>query len=238
MAQRYLSRPPRLDSEVADRRRSAARRRAVRRHLQPLFRARKSRCRLGRAGGRRLSRACRRCRRTATSVRSAAAAPSSRSGRSMRRGARWSARSAALAPYVERGMPVIGLEPSCLLDLPRRNAGADQRARRPKRWRSRRCCWRNSSRASRAQAGSICRSARCARRPCCTATAIRRRSTPWARWRACCKLIPELAVETVEFELLRHGRRLRLRRRDHRCLAQDGRAVAAAGGAQGATTIR
>ena len=31
---------------------------------------------------------------------------------------------AALAPYVARGVPVIGLEPSCMLGIPRRNASA------------------------------------------------------------------------------------------------------------------
>ena len=39
---------------------------------------------------------------------------------------------------------------------------------------------------------------------------------------AALKLVPELAVETIEFELLRHGGKLRLWRRHHRCVAQDG----------------
>ena len=50
-------------------------------------------------------------------ARCAAAAPFSRSGRSTRPDARWSGRSAALAPYVTRGVPVIGLEPSCLFSF-------------------------------------------------------------------------------------------------------------------------
>ncbi len=36
----------------------------------------------------------------------------------------------ALAPYVLRGVPVIGLEPSCTLELPRRDCRAAQRRRR------------------------------------------------------------------------------------------------------------
>ena len=59
---------------------------------------------------------------------------------------------AALAPYVARGMPVIGLEPSCLLSF-RDELPALSKARRSTRWRGRRCCSRNSSPASRRKAG-------------------------------------------------------------------------------------
>ena len=88
----HFPRPFRLGLQRRDGRRADARGRAVRRHLQPLFRARKSRCRAERAGGRRLSRAC----GVADGRRRAAAllrphVSLGRAGRS-RRGARWSAR--------------------------------------------------------------------------------------------------------------------------------------------------
>ena len=124
---------------------AGARGRAVRRHLQPLFRARKSRCRAARAGRRRAIASMRRRRSTATSGRCAAAARFSRSAWWTRRGARCERTLAALAPYVARGVPVIGLEPSCLLTLPRRVAGAHPARARAGARRARRCCWRNFS---------------------------------------------------------------------------------------------
>ena len=139
---------------------------------------------------------------------------------------------AALAPYVARGVPVIGLEPSCLFTLPRRVAGADQERSGRGAGGAGAAAGGISRPRAEAQAGSICRSGRSPRRRCCTAIATRRRSTPWARSRACCRLIPELARRNRGVELLRHGRRVRLRRRHHRRVAQDGRAVVAAGGAK------
>ena len=56
-----------------------------------------------------------RSRWTARSGRCAAGARSCRSDWSIRRARRRSARVAALAPFVERGVPVVGLEPSCIL---------------------------------------------------------------------------------------------------------------------------
>ena len=56
----------------------------------------------------------RRCRRMATRGRCAAAAPFSRSGRSIEARREMERTLEALAPYVARGVPVIGLEPSCL----------------------------------------------------------------------------------------------------------------------------
>ncbi len=44
--------------------------------------------------------------------------------------------------------------------------------------------------------------------------------------------VPGLKVELIEILVLRHGRRVRLSVRDHRCVAEDGGAVAAARGAQ------
>ena len=91
-----------------------ARGRAVRRHIQPLLRARKSRRRLTvlSAAGYRVHVA-----RPAdgSRVRSAAAVPSSRSARSTRPAREAERTLAALAPFVSRGVPVVGLEPSCML---------------------------------------------------------------------------------------------------------------------------
>ena len=41
---------------------------------------------------------------------------------------------AALSPLLARGMPVVGLEPSCMLGFPRRASGAAQERGRPLRW--------------------------------------------------------------------------------------------------------
>ena len=113
---------------------TSARGRAVRRHLQPLFRARKSRRRARAccvAGGYRVHAAqpadgderplC--CGRTFLSVGAVDEA----------RARDASARSPRSRRMSTRGVPVIGLEPSCLLTLPRRDAGADARTRRPRR---------------------------------------------------------------------------------------------------------
>ena len=106
-------------------------------------------------------------------------------GQVERRGAKCERTLAALAPYVARGVPMIGLEPSCLLsfrdEMPALLKGeAAQRAGgagaavggipRP----------RAEGRPAR-----NCRSGRCRRRRCCTAIATRSPSTPWARSRAC-----------------------------------------------------
>ena len=132
----------------------------------------------------------RRRRRTATSGRCAAAAPSSRSAQVDEARREMERTLAALAPYVERGVPVIGLEPSCLLELPRRAAGADQERR------SRRAGGQCAAvggiprpRAEGRPAQSAARAA-AARRRCCTAIATRRPSTPWARSRACSSWCP------------------------------------------------
>ena len=148
-----------------------------------------------------------------------------------------SARSQALAPYVARGVPVVGLEPSCLLELPRRDAGADQ------------------GRGGRALAGSallleefLAREQAAGRlnlplgplptqgagaRPL-PSEGVRRhgrgRKRAQARSRA--------RGRADRIELLRHGRRVRLCGRHHRRVAQDGRVVAAAGGAQEPTPTR
>ena len=136
---------------------------------------------------------------------------------------------AALEPYVGRGVRGGRARAELHPRLPRRDPGLAEdrgsalaggarhavRGIRDARARRARCRWRRSVRAR-----------------CCTAIATRNPSALMGPVETALKLVPGLAVETIEFELLRHGRRLRLRRRHHRRVAQDGRAVAAAGGAQ------
>ena len=88
---------------------------------------------------------------------------------------------AALTPYVERGMPVIGLEPSCLLGF-RDEMPALLRSEAAKALAGKAVLFEEFIASEYLRAGSICRSARCRRRRCCTATAIKRRSMSWARW--------------------------------------------------------
>ena len=133
-------------------------------------------------------------------------------------------------PFVARGAPIVGLEPSCLftlrdelLALRSTNAAAEAsaagaavrgisgaRGRRPAA-----CACRSAPIAGRAAARSL------------PPEGVRR-----AAGRAGAAAHARADVEIIEFELLRHGRRLRLWRGDLRCLDGDGGAVAAAGGAQ------
>ena len=84
-------------------------------------------------------------------------------GRSKRQGARCERTLAALAPYVERGMPVIGLEPSCLLgfrdEMPALLKGEAARGARGQ------ALLFEEFLAREAEAGRLdCRSARCRRK--------------------------------------------------------------------------
>ena len=96
------------------RRRRSARGRALRRHLQPLFRAREHRGRARRAARRRL-------RRASAEARGRSSRPLCCGRTFLAVGLVEEARReaercvAALAPLVARGMPVVGLEPSCIL---------------------------------------------------------------------------------------------------------------------------
>ena len=189
---RHLPRPVRLALRQRGSRRAGARGRAVRRHLQPLFRARKSRRRDRRAGRRRLSRACGAAHRTATRARSAAAALSWRSALVEEAKREMQRTLDALAPYVKRGVPVIGLEPSCLFsfrdELPAliKGEAADALAGNALLFEE------FLAREHEARRACTCRSAAAPRRRCCTAIATRRPSTPWARSKACCGSFPGL----------------------------------------------
>ena len=177
---RLVLRPPRRRQG-----RRHARRGAVCRHLQPLFRAGKSRCRgeVLAAGGYRVHRGagCRR-RRASAVLRPHVPRPSARSHEASREMERT---LAALTPYLRARHAGDRAGAELPARLPRRNAGADAKATPPRRWRSRRCCSRNFSRAKQKEGRLDLPLGRCRKRRCCTAIAIRRRSTSWARSKAC-----------------------------------------------------
>ena len=140
---------------------------------------------------------------------------------------------AALAPYVARGVPIIGLEPSCLLtfrdELPaliksEAAAALASQALLLEEFLAR----EHKEGRLKLPLGPLPKKAllhgHCHQKAFDAMGAVE----------SVLKLVPELAVEAIEFELLRHGRQLRLRRRDHRYFIEDGRIVLAAGGAQGA----
>ena len=140
---------------------------------------------------------------------------------------------AALAPYVLRGVPVIGLEPSCLFsfrdEVPALLKGDAVDALAGQALLLEEFLAREQQEGRlKLPLGPLRKKAllhgHCHQKAFDAMGAVE----------SVLKLIPELSVETVEFELLRHGGQLRLRRLHHRRLAQDGRVVAAAGGAQGA----
>ena len=117
-----------------------------------------------------------------------------------RRGARAkpSARVAALAPFVARGMPVVGLEPSCLLGF-RDEIPALIKSEDARRLAANALLFEEFSRARRrpARLAAAAHADRASAR-CCTAIATRNRSPPCAAVEAVLKLVPDLAVETVE----------------------------------------
>ena len=161
--------------------------------------------------------------RSGARVRSAAGAPSCRSGWSRRRGRRPSARSRRLPPMWRAAWMW---------------SGSSRAACSASATRSRRCCAASRRSALAAHALTfeefVARAAAQERfdppRAPVAARALlhghchQKSFGTMAAVAASLRLVPGLAVETVEFELLRHGGRLRLRGRHHRCLAQDGRA--------------
>ena len=117
--------------------------------------------------------------------RCAAGARSSRRGWSTRRKREARRLIAALLPLARRGVPIVGLEPSCLFTLQDelqamglgRRCGADRRAGAAVRGRS--------SPRKRRLAASRGRSPGATARCCCTATATRSRSAPLATSARC-----------------------------------------------------
>ncbi len=138
----------------------------------------------------------------------------------------------ALAPYVEQGVPVLGLEPSCLFtfrdELPALMKGeaVDALATNALLMEEFLACEQKEGNLQlplQPLPKKALLHGHCHQKAFAAMGAVEN----------VLKAVPQLSVETVEFELLRHGRLFRLRRRHDRRLAQDGRVVAAAGGAAG-----
>ena len=117
---------------------------------------------------------------------------------SLRRKRKCSRSLAALEPFFARGVPLVGLEPSCLFSF-RDEALAMLPGEASKRAAAHALLFEEFI-AREAKAGrfkpepSSPRRRRC----CCTAIATRRPSAPWARWKQALKLIPDLKLEKIE----------------------------------------
>ena len=139
---------------------------------------------------------------------------------------------AAVAPYVARGVPVVGLEPSCILgfrdEVPAmiKSEGATQLSMHALMF--------EEFLVREAASGRLDLPLKpIAKRALVHGHCHQKAFGMFGAVPRILKLIPDLEVETVEFELLRHGGRVRLRRRHHRCVDGDGRALAPARRAQG-----
>ena len=102
------------------------------------------------------------------------------------------------APFAARGVPIIGLEPSCLLTL--RDELLSLRIGRRRQDHQRACAAVRGISGARGRGRPPQPAARARRRerPCCTATATRNRSARSSRSSRCCGWFPALNVETIE----------------------------------------
>ena len=91
---------------------------------------------------------------------------------------------AALSPFVARGMPVVGLEPSCMLGF-RDELPALVNSDEARRLAAHALLFEEFLAREAEPARSTCRSSRWPSARCCTATATRNPSAPWARSRRC-----------------------------------------------------
>ena len=155
------------------------------------------------------------------------------SARSIRRGAKWSARWMRWRPFAARGVPVIGLEPSCLLtfrdELPALIKGEAAEALAANALLLEEFLAREHKDGRlNLPLGPVPKKAllhgHCHQKAFDAMGAVE----------SVLRLIPELAVETVESSCCGMAGSFGYAAADHRRLAQDGRIVAAAGGAQGA----
>ena len=152
---------------------------------------------LARAGRRRLPRASAEARRS-TAGRCAADARSCRPGWSIRRGPNWTGWSRPIAPFAARGVPIVGLEPSCLLTLRDEllSLRSDDDAKRV----SAHALLFEEFLVREAEAGRLTLPLGADRRTrrWCTAIAIRNHSAPSRRSRRCCGWFPASTSRPIE----------------------------------------
>ena len=140
---------------------------------------------------------------------------------------------AALDPYLARGVPVVGLEPSCILgfrdEIPAIIPGdASQRL-------AANALLFEEFLAREAQAGRLKLALRpVARQALLHGHCHQKSFGAMGAVEATLKLVPGLDVETVDSSCCGMAGSFGYRRRQYRCVAGHGRAVAAAAGAQGA----
>ena len=140
---------------------------------------------------------------------------------------------AAAAPLLARGTPIVGLEPSCLLTL-RDEFLAMLPGEDSERLGAQALLFEEFLARERA-AGRLTQSiGQGTRKVLLHGHCHQKAFGAMGSIEGALALIDGLSVETVEFELLRHGGRFRLWRGDLRGLHRHGRAVAAAGRTPGA----
>ena len=244
-AQRSLPRW-RRDTFLVDaaraRRPGVRRRRAARRHVHQLLRARE------RARG--AARCCAppaiasrwRARRLTTTSGTAAVLRTHvprQPAWSTRRGARRSACSPRSRRMSRAARPIVGLEPSCLLSLRDEYPGDAARRGRRSSWPSRSFLVEEFLAGEHAPAGCSCRFSRCRRSArCCTGIATRRRSMRCSRLSDVLRLVPELEVDVVESSCCGMAGSFGYEAAHYDGVDADGRAGAAAGGARGGSRTR
>ena len=162
--------------------------------------------------------------------RCAAGGPFSRPGSSITRAPSSIGWSTTYAPFAARGVPIVGLEPSCLLTL--RDELLSLRSDDTAKSVSAQALLFEEFLVREAEAGRLqLPLGPVAGKALVHGHCHQKSFGAFKPVEQVLRLIPDLKVETIEFELLRHGRRLRLRRRHLSGLDRYGRTLAAAGGA-------
>ena len=138
--------------------------------------------------------------------------------------------SATYAPFASRGVPIVGLEPSCLLTL--RDELLALRSDELAKSISAHALLFEEFLVREAEAGRL----RLPLGPIADTALVhghchQKSFGAFKPVEQMLRLVPGLKVETIEIELLRHGRRFRLWRRNLADFDGHGRTFAAAGGA-------
>ena len=134
------------------------------------------------------------------------------------------------APFAARGVPIVGLEPSCLLTL--RDELLSLRSDDTAKSVSAQALLFEEFLVREAEAGRLqLPLGRVADKALVHGHCHQKSFGAFKPVEQVLRLIPDLKVETIEFELLRHGRRLRLRCRHLSGLDRYGRTLVTAGGA-------